>query len=156
MDTLRAVVLVTCVVSLLSGIMDAIKPNARFDRQMRFLLAGVYLLAVLTPLIKGAYEWDFDWEGETSVSDTLTEAAETQVTETASSTLSQSLTTYLETQGMADVSVQVEMHITEENSIEIERIIVSAADEETAAAAKEYIADYLGDTAEDRVEDVGS
>ena len=32
MEAMRAVVLVTCVISILSGVLDALKPNARFDR----------------------------------------------------------------------------------------------------------------------------
>ena len=37
MEAMRAVVLVTCVISILSGVLDALKPNARFDRQLRLL-----------------------------------------------------------------------------------------------------------------------
>ena len=40
MEAMRAVVLVTCVISILSGVLDALKPNARFDRQLRLLPAA--------------------------------------------------------------------------------------------------------------------
>ena len=43
MEAMRAVVLVTCVISILSGVLDALKPNARFDRQLRLLLHDAYV-----------------------------------------------------------------------------------------------------------------
>lgn len=39
METMRAIVLVTCVISILSGLLDVLKPSAKFDRQLRLLLA---------------------------------------------------------------------------------------------------------------------
>ncbi|MFR4392804.1 MAG: hypothetical protein ACLT29_00150 [Ruminococcus callidus] len=35
MEAMRAVVLVTCVISILSGLLDVLKPSAKFDRQLR-------------------------------------------------------------------------------------------------------------------------
>jgi len=65
MEAMRAVVLVTCVISILSGVLDALKPNARFDRQLRLLLSAVFVLGILTPLSQGAAAFQPDWEPDT-------------------------------------------------------------------------------------------
>ncbi|MFR3810963.1 MAG: hypothetical protein ACLTXT_00195 [Ruminococcus callidus] len=62
MEAMRAVVLVTCVISILSGVLDALKPNARFDRQLRLLLSVVVVLGILTPLSQGAAAFQPDWD----------------------------------------------------------------------------------------------
>ena len=54
MKTMQTIVLIACVISLISGILDAVRPNRKFDRQMQLLLSVVFLLAILTPLAKGA------------------------------------------------------------------------------------------------------
>ena len=56
METMRAIVLVTCVISILSGLLDVLKPSAKFDRQLRLLLASVFVLGIFTPLSRGAAE----------------------------------------------------------------------------------------------------
>ena len=68
METMRAIVLVTCVISMLSGVLHAMKPSARFDRQLRLIFSAVFVLGILTPLCKGAAAFQPDWEGAGAVS----------------------------------------------------------------------------------------
>ena len=37
MKTMQTIVLIACVISLISGILDAVRPNRKFDRQMQLL-----------------------------------------------------------------------------------------------------------------------
>ena len=62
METMRAIVLVTCVISILSGLLDVLKPSAKFDRQLRLLLASVFVLGIFTPLSRGAAEFQPNWD----------------------------------------------------------------------------------------------
>ncbi|MFR0949230.1 MAG: hypothetical protein ACLSFT_00690 [Ruminococcus callidus] len=80
MEAMRAVVLVTCVISILSGVLDALKPNARFDRQLRLLLS-VFVLGILTPLSQGAAAFQPDWEPDTETAAVELEAAAAQATQ---------------------------------------------------------------------------
>lgn len=142
METMRAIVLVTCVISLLSGVLDALRPNAKFDRQMRLLLSAVFLLAILTPLVKGAREMQVDWDRDMTVSQDLTAAMAVQTEACAVENLENTLKELLQKGGVADAEVEVEMHITEDNSIEIEHVTVFCEDTETAES---LLAECLGE-----------
>ncbi|MCD8219930.1 MAG: stage III sporulation protein AF [Ruminococcus sp.] len=134
METMQTIVLVTCVISLLSGILDALKPNRKFDRQMRLLLSAVFLLAILAPLTGGLDALQWDWDTDAAVSEDLTSEMKKQTLEYAQENLAQSLQSYLQENGIADASVQVEMHMTDDACIEINRVMVSCTNPETALA----------------------
>ena len=69
METMRAIVLVTCVISILSGLLDVLKPSAKFDRQLRLLLASVFVLGIFTPLSRGAAEFQPNWDCAAELTD---------------------------------------------------------------------------------------
>ena len=128
MEAMRAVVLVTCVISILSGVLDALKPNARFDRQLRLLLSAVFVLGILTPLSQGAA--------------VELEAAAAQATQKqAAANLEESLETMLRQHGIADAQAEAEMYISGDNCIEIEQVTVYCTD---PAAAEPLLTDCLG------------
>lgn len=77
METMRAIVLVTCVISILSGLLDVLKPSAKFDRQLRLLLASVFVLGIFTPLSRGAAEFQPNWDCAAELTEnSLAETAE--------------------------------------------------------------------------------
>ena len=131
METMRAIVLVTCVISILSGLLDVLKPSAKFDRQLRLLLASVFVLGIFTPLSRGAAEFQPNWDC----------AAEQETLRCAAGNLEESLAAMLRQNGIPDARVQVEMNIAEDNSIEIEQVTVACRD---AAAAGQLLTDCLG------------
>lgn len=142
METMRAIVLVTCVISLFSGVLDALRPNAKFDRQMRLLLSAVFLLAILTPLVKGAGKMQVNLDRDMTVSQDLTAAMAVQTEASATENLENTLQELLQKGGVTDAEVEVEMHITEDNSIEIEHVTVFCGDTETAES---LLAECLGE-----------
>lgn len=102
MEAMRAVVLVTCVISILSGVLDALKPNARFDRQLRLLLSAVFVLGILTPLSQGTAAFQPDWEPDTETAAVELEAAAAQATQKqAAANLEESLEAMLRQHGIA-------------------------------------------------------
>lgn len=142
MDTMRAVVLVTCIISLLCGVLDALKPNEKFDRQMGLLLSSVFLISILLPLGKGVAAFSPRWDMETSVSDTMSTAVDSQVLAQTKQNVETALTEYLWTQGGIQASVEAKMHITAEDCIEIEQVTVSCTAPESA---RQLLAAYLGE-----------
>ena len=137
MEAMRAVVLVTCVISILSGVLDALKPNARFDRQLRLLLSAVFVLGILTPLSQGAAAFQPDWEPDTETAAVELEAAAAQATQK----LEESLETMLRQHGIADAQAEAEMYISGDNCIEIEQVTVYCTD---PVAAEPLLTDCLG------------
>lgn len=142
MEAMRAVVLVTCVISILSGVLDALKPNARFDRQLRLLLSAVFVLGILTPLSQGAAAFQPDWEPDTETVAVELEAAAAQATQKqAAANLEESLEAMLRQHGIADAQAEAEMYISGDNCIEIEQVTVYCMD---PAAAEPLLTDCLG------------
>ena len=140
MEAMRAVVLVTCVISILSGVLDALKPNARFDR--RLLLSAVFVLGILTPLSQGAAAFQPDWEPDTETAAVELEAAAAQATQKqAAANLEESLEAMLWQHGIADAQAEAEMYISGDNCIEIEQVTVYCTD---PAAAEPLLTDCLG------------
>lgn len=142
METMRTIVLVTCVISLLSGVLDALKPNAKFDRQMRLLLSAVFLLGILTPLAKGAVHFQPDWNDDVTVPEELTAAMAVQAETQAGENLATSLEELLQNEGITDAEVEVDMNMTEDSRIEIEHVTAFCADTETA---RQLLTECLGE-----------
>ena len=137
MEAMRAVVLVTCVISILSGVLDALKPNARFDRQLR-----LFVLGILTPLSQGAAAFQPDWEPDTETAAVELEVAAAQATQKqAAANLEESLEAMLRQHGIADAQAEAEMYISGDNCIEIEQVTVYCTD---PAAAEPLLTDCLG------------
>ena len=134
MEKAQAIVLITCVISVLSGVMDALKPDHRFDKQLRLLLSVVFVLAVLTPFAGGARQFRLHWNsGETFSSDALANAAAEETKTAAARNLEAALTEILAKGGVPGASLQVVMHTTEDGSIDIEQVTAFCSDTETAS-----------------------
>ena len=153
MEAMRAVVLVTCVISILSGVLDALKPNARFDRQLRLLAEKIHafvekqyscLTRSLLPLLRqnGIALLKGDWEPDTETAAVELEAAAAQATQKqAAANLEESLEAMLRQHGIADAQAEAEMYISGDNCIEIEQVTVYCTD---PAAAEPLLTDCLG------------
>ena len=63
MERLQAAVLAACVMSMVTGMLQLLRPNKKFDRQLRLLTAGMMLFSILIPLMQGISEiqpaWNF-------------------------------------------------------------------------------------------------
>ena len=53
MERLQAAVLAACVMSMVTGMLQLLRPNEKFDRQLRLLTAGMMLFSILIPLMQG-------------------------------------------------------------------------------------------------------
>ena len=116
--------------------------SAKFDRQLRLLLASVFVLGIFTPLSRGAAEFQPNWDCAAELTEnSLAETAEQETLRCAAGNLEESLAAMLRQNGIPDARVQVEMNIAEDNSIEIEQVTVACGD---AAAAGQLLTDCLG------------
>lgn len=61
MERLQTAVLAACAVSMLTGVLQLLRPNEKFDRQLRLFTAGLMLLSILTPLLQGIQSITPDW-----------------------------------------------------------------------------------------------
>ncbi len=140
---MASIVWVTCIFSVLGGVLHSIKPNSKFDRQLGLLLSCIFLLGVLTALVKGVNRFTISQDDATE----LVEEAKQEVLEEtciyAAETLDASLTELLAQEEIV-AQVTTEMYITEDSSIEIEQVTVQChgAQEERI---RELLGAYLGE-----------
>ena len=52
MERLQVAVLAACVMSMVTGMLQLLRPNEKFDRQLRLLTAGMMLFSILIPLMQ--------------------------------------------------------------------------------------------------------
>jgi len=82
--------------SFLCSILNAIKPNERFDRQIKLMLSCVLTLGILTPLIQGISSLDFSEDLNLEEETNLSASVSTQTAQVAAENLEQTLTASLE------------------------------------------------------------
>ena len=111
MERLQAAVLAACVMSMVTGMLQLLRPNEKFDRQLRLLTAGMMLFSVLIPLMQGISEIQPDWnflepqsvEEESSITEQVQEQLTTQIEQN----LEQNLQVSLETHGIVVTDLTV-------------------------------------------------
>ena len=87
MERLQVAVLAACVMSMVTGMLQLLRPNEKFDRQLRLLTAGMMLFSILIPLMQGISEiqpaWNFlepqSVEEESSITEQVQEQLTTQI-----------------------------------------------------------------------------
>lgn len=149
MERLQTAVLAACAVSMLTGMLQLLRPNEKFDRQLRLFTAGLMLLSILTPLLQGIQSMTPDWTIlESAPSYEGSDFAEQVRQQTASqvqNNLEQTLQAELRAHGIQIESLSVTVHISEEDRIDISSV---TGESDTPAAAKQVLQAYLGEEVE--------
>ncbi|MBQ8515737.1 MAG: stage III sporulation protein AF [Ruminococcus sp.] len=142
MESLKMVVLSASALSLMIGMVQAIKPSGKYDRQLRLFTAGLMLLGVLAPLLEGVQEISPDWEDASAAAEQaqeLEEESEEQMLLLAQEEVAQVLQQELAQQAVPCSRLSVEMHIEETGRISISSVsVVSTKPEEAEAAIRQY------------------
>lgn len=146
MERMQAAVIAACAVSMLTGMLQLLRPNEKFDRQLRLLTASMMLMSILIPLMQGVWNLSPDWSLLTeppaySESD-LAEQVRQQTALQVQKNLEQALQTELQAHGVHAAQLSVEVHISEEERIDMINVTVQS---DTPAAAKQVLQAYLGE-----------
>lgn len=155
MERLQTAVLAACAISMLTGILQLLRPNEKFDRQLRLFTAGLMLISILMPLLQGIQTLTPDWsllESPPSYeSSDFAEQVRQQTASQVESNLEQTLQAELQIHGINVKSLSVTVHISEEDRIDISSVTVIS---DTPAAAKHVLQAYLGEEVEIIVESI--
>lgn len=135
MDGLRELIGGICAISALICIIDGIASGTRLKNQMRFLLNLMFIIAVVTPLLKGAAEIELPDLSELELpqysdsEDRYMSELELRTSENISSVLMQQL----EAAGIRCDKIETNVNISETNSISISSVTVAADNYNEAA-----------------------
>lgn len=145
MERLQAAVLAACVMSMVTGMLQLLRPNEKFDRQLRLLTAGMMLFSILIPLMQGISEIQPDWnflEPQSIEESSITEQVQEQLTTQIEQNIEQNLQVSLETHGIVVTDLTVCAHISEEQRIDISSVHVVC---DAPGAAKQLLQADLGE-----------
>ena len=149
MERLQTAVLAACAISMLTGMLQLLRPNEKFARQLRLFTAGLMLLSILTPLLQGIQTLTPDWtilESPPSYEGSdFAEQIRQQTALQMQSNLEQTLQAELQVHSINVESLSVTVHISEEDRINISSVTIIS---DTPAAAKQVLQAYLGEEVE--------
>ncbi len=60
MEAFRGIVLIACLSSIAISMFDIITPEGKFKKQVRLIFSLVFLITIITPIMKNEIELDFD------------------------------------------------------------------------------------------------
>ncbi len=144
MDTLATTVSAACVIAVGMAFAEHLVNMERFGRQIRWLTALLLFLCILRPWcgqpIKPSHRLEIP-SAEHGYAEDLQEAADGLLTESIGTQLRQTLNNQLETHGVSAKVENVDVHITEDGSIDIKRVTVSG----NLLTAAIYLREWLGE-----------
>lgn len=153
MEGLNAVIKSVCIISAAICLIEGLSAGTRFKNQVRFLLDLIFVTVIVTPVLKGSFEFEMpDIEQYLTVDYSESEGIyQEEIKRQTEENISSVLMQQLEAAGINCSSIETNINISETNSISISSVTVNADNFEAAA---EVIRNSLG--AETEVFDVNS
>lgn len=141
MDSLKEMIVSVCTLSLVIGIVHAIKPGEKYEKQIRLFTACLFLMAVLSPVLDMGKVSEPDWSYEAEENtQKLYEAADEETIVLAEEELEAALLQELAHQSIPCSRIEAEMNILEDMSISITSVsAVSTRPDEAADALRELL-----------------
>lgn len=145
MDSLKEMIVSVCTLSLVIGIVHAIKPGEKFEKQIRLFTACLFLMAVLSPVLDISKNSEPDWSYEAAENtEELYEAADEETIAIAEEELEAALLQELAHQSIPCSRIEAEMNILEDMSISITSVsAVSTRPDEAKEALKELLGEEV-------------
>lgn len=153
MEGLNAVIKSVCIISAAICLIEGLSAGTRFKNQVRFLLDLIFVTVIVTPVLKGSFEFEMpDIEQYLTIDYSESEGIyQEEIKRQTEENISSVLMQQLEAAGINCSSIETNINISETNSISISSVTVNADNFEAAA---EVIRNSLG--AETEVFDVNS
>lgn len=150
MDAIRSAAVSLCIALVATGIFSMLMPNGSWNRFARFGVQLFLLLSLASPFLNGNWNWDLETETFFEEADStraeMLELANRQLLENFAENLEQSARETLEAAGIFPLEITAEVHIADEQRIDISALNITLAEGERpyAEKASELIADAFG------------
>ncbi len=155
MNTIREIGISICVTAVAAAIFQGLIPKSNLEKTIRFVLSVFLLSCLIVPLTQldfsslgdslTVFQTD-DHVKENNLQDTVNQ----KLTELTEESVAQTMRLTLEENGIEVERIQVETTIEEDNSIMINRVIISVQTDDYQAASE--LADRLTNGDETRIE----
>lgn len=145
MELLKKVIFVSCLLSVVLSLADALKPDEKFTHQLKFMFSLVFLTA-LVATVAGS---DFDFELPVSAGaesldgyEDIEAAADRAIVSSAQTSFTDMISRILTAEGISFEKITADVNMTEDGSININWIGYCGDDIE---GAKEVIKSNIGE-----------
>jgi hypothetical protein len=150
MDGLRAAAGVACFVGIVISMIDVLAPSDKFLKQMKIMFALMFILCVVTPIVRGDIKFDTaavsaSVEGELA---DYEEAGNAYFTGAIERNISRNLQDILQKDGILSEKIKTSINISESGGISIIVIEAYINDAEKAETAANVLYEASGETAE--------
>lgn len=145
MELLKKVILVSCLLSVVLSLADALKPDDKFKHQLKFIFSAVFLTAVITTFAGSDFELDIPVSaGSESLEgyEEIEAAADRTVLGSAQASLNDMISRILTSKGISFKKISADVNMTEDGSININWIGYCGDDIE---GAREVIKRNIGE-----------
>lgn len=143
MDGLKDIIKAVCIISAAICMIEGLAAGTKFKNQMKFLLNLIFITVIVTPVLKGSFEFEMPdisqyMTPEYSDSEYLYQE---EMKKQTSTNISSVLMQQLKAAGINCSEIVTDVNISETNSISISSVTVSA---DNFQAAAEIIKNSLG------------
>lgn len=148
MENVKEMVLQISILSLIIGLITAVKPYGKFDSQMKLLTSCLMLIGVLSPFFAGIKNIDTDFDVDTAVSENaeeLDECTDEAVLRLAEEELKDTLQLKLAEEAVPCSSISIIMNTNKDKSINITSVNAVSTKPE---AAEKVLRELLGEEVE--------
>lgn len=146
MNTLRTAIFSACIIGVISCMVDIAAPNGNLKNQVKTITAIILILAVFIPFVNS--DFDFDFNGGESLTESdeyeaMTEEFKDIYLGMTSDKMAEAIENLIKQQGIDTKKVVIESNYDEYNSLEAEKVTVTA--ENLSNADKEKITKIIND-----------
>jgi hypothetical protein len=150
LDSLTAVAGVACFAGIVISMIDVLAPSDKFIKQMKIMFALMFILCIVTPIVRGEIKFD-SFAVAASVESDLSASAnagEDYFTSAVENNISRNLIEILRSGGIETEKIETSINISENGGISINVIEAFIKDESKAEAAAQALYAASGETAE--------
>lgn len=149
MNTIRNITLIACYLGIAISILDIMSPSEKLKKQLRFIFALVFIIAIATPILNGrinleipAFEPIEESDEYLAVQKTFSE----NVTEKFRSNIEQVIRQKLEAAEIIPKEISVNVNIDENNCISISevKIVLAVQDNIISTKAGKIVKNEIG------------
>lgn len=150
MGTVKAVILIACVIGIVSAYFEIAAPEGSLKKQLNVLLGLVTLLAVITPFAGSGFKVSFDDfrfnDNDILSEEKITDEAESLAVEKAEKKVEEYFQSKLNKNGIEIKEITADLTVNENGEVEISSIKINIVSSDDKDKTESLIREDLKDT----------
>ena len=147
MDSVRKLVLISCILAIAISVFDMLYPGKKFEKQMRLLLSLVFVIGIITPVFTGAISFTVptfasvrENQNYNNLQDSVYQSYQSNIKEN----IENNLTKIIRQNEINVKEISVSINIDEDNCISISEVSIIPEDNKDTAEIISIIKSEVG------------